>query len=105
MNARSVPMISAHGDGVRLRLRVQPGASRSAFAGPYGDSLKIAVKAPPVDGKANEALIEFLANAFSLPKRDVSLIAGEASRDKSVLLQGITLAEAQRILAEKAGLG
>jgi uncharacterized protein len=70
--------------GVRLALRVQPGARRSALVGEQGDRLKVAVQAPPVDGKANQALLRYLARCLDLRPGAVHLVAGAGSRDKSV---------------------
>ncbi len=69
---------------VQLWLRVQPGSKRSQVLGMYGDRLRIALAAPPVDGKANAALILWLAELFDLPRAKLQLMAGDASRDKRV---------------------
>lgn len=65
-----------------LRVRVQPRASRDAIVGPMGDELKIAITAPPVDGRANAHLIAFLARTFGVAKNAVTLLGGENSRSK-----------------------
>jgi uncharacterized protein len=73
--------------GVReivLTLHVQPGASRTEVAGTHGDALKVRLAAPPVDGKANAELLRFLAFAFGVPLRRVTLVRGETSRQKVV---------------------
>lgn len=67
-----------------LALHVQPGAKRTGVAGTYGTALKLKLAAPPVDGKANAALLAFLAEAFGVPQRGVTLVRGETSRDKIV---------------------
>ena len=67
-----------------LTLHVQPGARRTEVAGTHGDSLKIRLGAPPVDGKANAELLRFLAEAFGVLRRDVTLVRGDASREKIV---------------------
>ncbi len=72
------------GDALVLTLHVQPGASRTEVAGLHGDALKVRLAAPPVDGRANDALLRFLADAFGVPVRQVALIAGETSRRKRV---------------------
>jgi uncharacterized protein (TIGR00251 family) len=70
------------------RLRVTPRAGgRSAFAGLYGDRLKVRVGAPPVDGKANAELLAFLAGAFGVPRQRVRLISGASGRDKTVAIE------------------
>jgi uncharacterized protein (TIGR00251 family) len=80
-----------HRDGADwlLDVRVQPRASRTEFAGLFGDRLKVRLQAPPVDGRANAALLEFLAESCRLPKSRVTLEAGQASRDKRVRLHGL----------------
>jgi uncharacterized protein (TIGR00251 family) len=72
------------GDAVVLALHVQPGARRTEVAGLHGAALKIRLAAPPVEGKANEALRAFLADAFGVPLRRVAIVRGEASREKVV---------------------
>ena len=67
---------------VRLQVRVQPGAKRSGVVGRHGDRLKLAVQAPPVDGKANEAVCALVAGLLGLPLRAVVVSAGQSARDK-----------------------
>ncbi|MGH8669398.1 MAG: DUF167 domain-containing protein [Burkholderiales bacterium] len=69
-----------------LELHVQPGASRSGFAGMHGDRVKVRLAARAVDGKANEALIEFLTAHYKVPKRSVRITAGLKSRQKRVVI-------------------
>ena len=69
---------------LQLTLHVQPGASRTEVAGTHGDALKVRLAAPPVDGKANAELLRFLAEAFGVPRRNVTLVRGETSRAKIV---------------------
>lgn len=76
-----------HAKGSMLLLYIQPGASRSEICGVHGDRLKLKIKAPPRDGEANEALVDFIAATFSLPKTKVHLIRGETSRRKDVLVE------------------
>lgn len=75
-------------DGIILEVTLLPRSSRSRFAGLHGDRIKITVTSPPVDGKANESLIEFLAKFFETPKRDIRIVKGETSRQKTVLILG-----------------
>ncbi|WP_035059939.1 DUF167 domain-containing protein [Andreprevotia chitinilytica] len=82
----------ARPDGWLLRLHIQPGAKKTEIAGLHGEALKIRLAAPPVDGKANECLIEFLAKRFAVPKRQVTLVSGAASRTKAVLITGSSTA-------------
>ncbi|MEW8508306.1 MAG: DUF167 family protein [Candidatus Thiodiazotropha sp.] len=75
-------------DDLIINLRIQPKASRDAFIGPYGeDEYKIAITAPPVDGKANSHLLRFIAKAFGLPASRVELISGKSSRSKRLRLK------------------
>jgi len=69
-----------------LDLHVQPGAKRTEFAGAHGDRLKVRLAAPPVDGKANDALVEFLAGHYGVPRRNVTIEAGLTSRQKRVAI-------------------
>ena len=71
-----------------LELHVQPGASRSEFAGRHGDRVRVRLAAPAVDGRANEALIEFLAAHYGVRKRDVRILSGLKSRQKRVEIDG-----------------
>jgi uncharacterized protein (TIGR00251 family) len=73
---------------VILELHVQPGAVRSEFAGEHGGRLKLRLAAPPIDGKANAALVAFLADYFNVPKRNVRIAAGLKSRRKRVVIEG-----------------
>lgn len=84
-----------------LELKTIPNAPRDQVAGWLGDALKVKVHAPALDGRANEALLEFLADELGLPKRAVTLIRGDKSRHKVVRLDGLTLAEVKARL----GLG
>lgn len=69
-----------------LELHVQPGASRSEFAGRHGDRIKLRLAARAVDGRANEALIEFLAEHYRVPKRRIRIVSGLRSRQKRVVI-------------------
>jgi uncharacterized protein len=75
---------------VILDLHVQPGASRSEFAGEHGGRIKVRLAAPPVEGRANDALVEFLADYFEVPRRNVRITAGLKSRRKRVIVEGAT---------------
>ena len=88
------------GDGVLIFVHLQPGARRTALCGEHGGRLKIAVAAPPLDGRANDALTEWLAARLELPRRQVRLVAGERSRDKTLLAEGISVGQALRRLAQ-----
>lgn len=78
--------LRADGENCVLTVHVQPGAKRTEIVGEHGDALKIRLAAPPVDGKANDALLAFLADTLRLARRDVSLRAGQSSRRKLVVI-------------------
>lgn len=86
-------------NGVYIALHIQPGARREGVAGLFGASLKIALNAPPVDGKANAALIRFLADRLSIPKKNIEICSGASSRDKRVFAAGVTLEKAKELLS------
>lgn len=73
-------------DGVTLQIQVQPGAKRTEVAGLYGDCLKLRLASPPVDGKANECLIEFLAERLGVKRGQVKITRGPSSRRKNVFV-------------------
>lgn len=72
-----------------LDVYVQPGAKRSEFAGEHGERIKIRLAAPAVENKANQALIEFLAEHYGVPRRNVQITSGLKSRQKRVLIAGV----------------
>ena len=80
-------------DGCTLAVRVHPRARKNSVTGVHADTLKIALTAPPVDGKANEALIAFLADTLRLPRARVALVSGLTSRAKMVRITGKSAAE------------
>jgi hypothetical protein len=84
--------------GIRLRLHVQPRASRTELAGRHGDALKVRLAAPPVDGAANDALVRFLSDRLGVPRTAVRLEAGAGGRAKVVTVHGIGPEEARRRL-------
>ena len=73
-----------------LHIRVIPRASKSAIAGTRGDALLVRISAPPVEGAANEALIDLLARTLGQPRRNVTIVSGHTSRDKRVSIEGIS---------------
>ncbi|MCC6415530.1 MAG: DUF167 domain-containing protein [Opitutaceae bacterium] len=77
-----------------LTIKAVPNAPRSEVVGWMGDTLKVRLKAPPVDGKANAELCRFLAEILTLPKSAVTLATGGSSRAKRVRIEGCTIAEA-----------
>jgi uncharacterized protein (TIGR00251 family) len=82
--------VSESNGSVRFSVRVQPRASSTEIVGLHGDAMKIRLAAPPVDGAANNALVDFLAAVFNVPRRDVRILAGESGRSKIVEIQGVT---------------
>jgi uncharacterized protein len=90
-----------------LNIRVIPRAGRTALAGRRGESVLVRLAAAPVDGAANEALIDLLSDAFGVPRRQITITSGQRSRDKRVEIQGIddaTIA-ARLSAADKHGTG
>jgi uncharacterized protein (TIGR00251 family) len=70
-----------------LELHVQPGAKRTEFAGKHGERTKLRLAAPPVDNKANDALVQFLAEFYGVPRRNVTIASGLRSRSKRVVIE------------------
>ena len=87
----------------RLHLRVSPGAARAAVVGRHGDGWKVRVAAAAEDGRANSAVVRLLADALALRERDVAIVSGRASRDKTVALAGIGPDEVERRLERASG--
>lgn len=79
------------GECITLTLHVQPGARQTTVAGLHGDALKLRLAAPPVEGRANEALLKFVAEFFKVPLRNVALKQGGQSRHKRVEICGSTV--------------
>lgn len=89
--------------GVILTIRASPRATRSEVQGLHGNALKVRLKAPPVDGRANEALVEFLAEALDIPAHRITLFAGHTSRSKRVRVAHITAAQVKALLLPDSG--
>ena len=97
MIARSVP------GGCTISVRVHPGAKRNAITGTHDGALKISLTTPPTDGRANQALIAFLAERLNIPRTSIALLTGATSRSKTLRLTGITVDEAdQQLLTDVA---
>jgi len=79
----------------RLKLRIVPNAKRNEVTGEHGDAVKIKVAASAIEGKANEALLEFIAEKLGIHRRNLTLIAGEKSRDKLIEIAGLDATEAR----------
>ena len=86
-------------DGATFAVKVHPRARRNAITGTLGDAIKLAVTAPPVEGKANQAVIEFFAEFFAIPRSSVSIASGETSRNKVVRVSGISIQRVRELLA------
>jgi uncharacterized protein (TIGR00251 family) len=78
-----------HPEGVILPIRAQPGARKTALIGEHGGALKLAVTAPPEDGRANAALVDLVRELLGLKRSQVELIGGATSRNKSILIRGM----------------
>jgi uncharacterized protein len=89
--------------GVNIRVYVAPRASTNRVVGVHHGALKVALTAPPVDGAANKALVEFLAKVLAVPKSAVVLSSGQTSRNKTVSVSGISCEEALRRLVHSMG--
>ena len=91
--------LTAVSGGVELAVHAQPRASRSRLVGEHDGRLKIQLAAPPVDGEANEALVALVAELFGIPRRQVEVVSGLASKRKVVRVQGVALGAAEAALA------
>lgn len=92
-------------DGVSFTVRVQPRARRNAIVGELGDALKIALTAPPVDGRANEACVEFFAYLLEVPRSSVTITSGQSSRNKVIRVTGLSAAQLKERLGPAWGAG
>lgn len=96
-------MIRPSPNGCTFSVRVHPGAKRNAITGTHDNALKISLTSPPTNGRANQALIAFLAERLNIPRASIELISGHTSRTKTLRLTGITTAEAEsRLLTDVA---
>jgi uncharacterized protein (TIGR00251 family) len=85
--------LTEHAEGVILPVRAQPGARKNVVVGEQAGALKVAVTAPPEDGRANKALVEVLRDALDLKRSQLDLLSGEKSRDKRFLIRGLAAKE------------
>ena len=92
--------LSEHPEGILLSVYAQPRASRTGISGLHDGRVKVALRAPPVDGKANAELVRYLADQLGIPKSHVVLMAGASGRRKRVLVEGVTA----EVLVERLGL-
>ena len=88
--------ITEHPEGFLVGVRAQPGARRNAIVGEVAGGLKVAVTAPPQDGRANKAIVETLRDALQLKRSQLAIAGGETSRHKLLLVRGITLEELRK---------
>jgi uncharacterized protein (TIGR00251 family) len=96
--AGSALRIDTRDDAVRFAVHVQPRASRSEITGVHGDSMKVRLEAPPVEGAANAALIELLADALGVSRRNVQIVGGQRSRGKVVEVVGVGAERVRRLV-------
>lgn len=94
-------MLSERDGHLILSLKVIPGARQTKIAGPLGDALKVMVAAPPEDGAANAAVVELLAKALGVPRKQIAITAGLTSPRKTVKIAGILMADAKSALGLK----
>ncbi len=87
------------GEGLKIKVRVQTRASKNKVVGTYGGMLKIKITAPPVEGAANRECEKFLASLLGIPRSSVSIASGMKSRNKTVLLKGLTVQELEELMA------
>lgn len=82
--------------GTVFSAKLHPRAKRNAITGEVGDALKVSLTAPPIEGRANEACIEFFAKLLKVPRSSVTIASGQSSRNKTVRVEGLTSAEVRR---------
>jgi uncharacterized protein len=92
--------VERRGDAVRIRVRAQPRASRTAVAGAYDGALRVRLAAPPVDGEANVELVRFLAGLLGIAASRVRIVHGAGSRSKTVEIAGVDEAALRRVLGD-----
>jgi uncharacterized protein len=86
-------------NGVSFAVKVHPRARKNTIAGTVGDALKVALTAPPVEGKANQAIIDFFADFFKIPRSSVTIASGETSRNKVIRINGLSAQRAREHIA------
>jgi uncharacterized protein len=91
--------VSESARGVTFAVKVHPRARKNAITGLLGDALKLSLTTPPVQGRANQAVIEFFADLFQIPRSSVTIASGETSRNKVVRIAGLSRAVAEQRLA------
>jgi uncharacterized protein (TIGR00251 family) len=91
--------ITEHAEGCILPVHAQPGARKAGIVGEHAGALKVAVTAPPEDGRANKALVELLAKKLGLKRSQVTLLSGQTSREKQFFIEGVRKKELQNCVA------
>lgn len=91
--------VTAHGGSFRFRVRVQPRASRNEVVGVFDGAVRIRLQAPPVDGLANRALVDFLADRLGVSRRMVRIVSGTSSRTKMVEVDGVSRDRVGRLIS------
>ncbi len=97
---RRFPFLRSCPDGALIMLRVRPGAPKNEAQGVHNDRLKVRLTSPPVEGRANDCLMEFLSEILGVKKSALSLVAGHKSRDKTVKVTGASVGEVESSLAK-----
>jgi len=92
--------VRQHDSDISFHVRVHPRSRRNAITGEVGDALKVALTTPPVDGKANEACIEFFAKLLNVPRSSVTIAAGQTKRNKVIRVAGLTAQQVRDRLGE-----
>ena len=105
VSSLDVPYLTEQDGILYLSIHVQPRASRAAVCGIYGDALKIAITAPPVDGKANKEVVAFLADLLGIAKREITVVSGQQSRAKWCRIGLLQMAEVRELIASAIGTG
>jgi uncharacterized protein len=93
-------MVSIHDSpaGVTFAVKIHPRAKKNAITGELGDALKLSLSAPPVEGRANEACVEFLGNLLNWPRSSITIASGQSSRRKVIRVSGLSAAEVRKRL-------
>ncbi len=90
-NINLTKIISKSKMGVKIRIKVSPGASKTKIIGPYGDALKVSLNAPPEKGKANHALIKLIEKTFDVSKQQIQIVSGQTSKVKILEIKHIDI--------------
>jgi len=88
-------------DGATFQVKVQPRAKKSSIVGEVGEALKLALTAPPIEGRANQACVAFLAELLNVSRSSVTIAAGQSSRNKVIRVAGLAAAQVQERLSKK----